>query len=238
MTGDLTTVLGDSFGTFGFPAMAPWVDLWDAWRSFFVFSSIIFWVFLLQGIIQGQIIDSFAEMRQSANFALQDLEANCFISSIPRFKFARHPEEWEARRKGRYAWNYVYFLSHLRNKDPDEYNGNENLVASQFDAHRYDFLPVGIALGLYGERISEEEEDQGKLNRQTEEWRARIEQQIQNLTERTDEQFVKLNDGITTTKDMCQRMVSNLQNVNSANPSQNPFVRRSSSTNVMAIRDP
>jgi hypothetical protein len=64
--------------------MAPWADVWETWRSLFVFSSIIFWVFLLQGIIQGQIIDAFAEMRSMEEAAHADLEQRCFISSIER----------------------------------------------------------------------------------------------------------------------------------------------------------
>ena len=89
MTGDLTTVLGDSGGNlWAFPAVAPWSDLWEAWRTFFVFVSIIFWVFLLQGIIQGQIIDAFAEMRAIDDAAHQDLEQRCFVSSLDRYALA------------------------------------------------------------------------------------------------------------------------------------------------------
>eukprot|EP00961_Rhodomonas_salina_P171635 2314381-Rhodomonas_salina.2 len=51
-----------------------WADSWRQFRSFYVFISLIFWVFLLQGIIQGQIIDAFAELRNQVptpNLAFQ-----------------------------------------------------------------------------------------------------------------------------------------------------------------------
>ncbi len=48
MTGDLTTVLGDDFGNYAFPALVPWADSWQSWRTAFLFVTILFWVFLLQ----------------------------------------------------------------------------------------------------------------------------------------------------------------------------------------------
>lgn len=87
MTGDLTTVIGNDFGNFAFPSVVPWQDLWHTWRYFTVFLSLVFWVFLLLGIMQGQIIDAFAEMRDQAKAAYDDLSNNCFISSIDRHSF-------------------------------------------------------------------------------------------------------------------------------------------------------
>lgn len=150
MTGDLTTVLGDPGGSlWSFPALAPWADMWQAWRSFFVFVSIIFWVFLLQGIIQGQIIDAFAEMRARDDAAHQDLEQRCFISSIERFVFNNYPGEWEKRRGGQYAWNYLFYFLYLINRNKETYNGIENRVAKCLASNKTDFLPVGMFTAQY-----------------------------------------------------------------------------------------
>eukprot|EP00293_Proteomonas_sulcata_P007365 CAMPEP_0184307928 /NCGR_PEP_ID=MMETSP1049-20130417/16529_1 /TAXON_ID=77928 /ORGANISM="Proteomonas sulcata, Strain CCMP704" /LENGTH=371 /DNA_ID=CAMNT_0026620517 /DNA_START=72 /DNA_END=1187 /DNA_ORIENTATION=- len=144
MTGDLTSVLGDDFGNFAYPAFVPWKDSWYAWRSTFVFASIIFWVFLLQGIIQGQIIDAFAEKRNQDNELRQDLEQKCFVSSIDRFVFNNYPGEWEKRQGGRYAWNYLFFFYNLMEKEEDERSGLETEVAQAFENGEISFLPVEI----------------------------------------------------------------------------------------------
>lgn len=55
LNGDASRVVGNQHGHFAFPALEPGYDMWGSFRSFIVFISIIFWVFLLQGIIQGQV---------------------------------------------------------------------------------------------------------------------------------------------------------------------------------------
>lgn len=142
MTGDLTTVLGDDFGNFGYPSMVVWKDSWNSWRSFFLFCSIVFWVFLLQGIIQGQIIDAFAEKRNHDFYLKEDLEKKCFVSSIDRFVFNSYPGEWEKRRGGKYAWNYLLFFTQLAYQDEEEYNGLENMVSQSFGEGGINFLPI------------------------------------------------------------------------------------------------
>lgn len=143
MTGDLTTVLGTDLGVWAFSAIVPWEDLWKTWRTLFVFVSLIFWVFLLQGIIQGQIIDAFAEMRTESNQAKEDLEQKCFISSLERYAFADFPGEWEKRRGGKFAWNYLHYSSYLNSADPDEFDGNERAMYAAYCRMSSEFLPVG-----------------------------------------------------------------------------------------------
>lgn len=142
VTGDLSTVLGNDFGNFAFPALVLWEDTWEGWRTTFVFISLIFWVFLLQSIIQGQIIDAFAEMRARRTAALSDLEEKCFVSSIDRFTFNSYPGEWEKRRGGMYAWNYVHFTSYLFEKSSEEYTGLENAVCEAFKSSDISFFPI------------------------------------------------------------------------------------------------
>ncbi len=64
------------------------------------------------------------------------------VISLGRFVFNNYPGEWEKRRGGRYAWNYLLFFIHLLDKDPEEYNGLENSVADSYKHNRIDFLPI------------------------------------------------------------------------------------------------
>lgn len=143
MTGDLTTVIGDDFGNFANPSVAPWQDLWHTWRSLTVFVSLVFWVFLLLGIMQGQIIDAFAEMRDKDKAAKDDLSSNCFISSLDRHTFSEYPGEWEKRKDGKFAWNYLHYFCYLQQKDPEEYSGLENSVSEAYAEMSTEFLPIG-----------------------------------------------------------------------------------------------
>ena len=154
LTGDISTVVGDNFGHFGWPGMTPSADLWGSYRSLFVFMSIVFWVFLLQGIIQGQIIDAFATMRNKRNADSADLENKCFVSSIERFVFNRYPGEWDKRQAGRYAWKYLLYFLFLLDKDPEEYNGLENYVFLAFDREDVSFLPIMRFIALQREQLA------------------------------------------------------------------------------------
>mmetsp|Transcript_16489 Transcript_16489/g.25600 ORF Transcript_16489/g.25600 Transcript_16489/m.25600 type:complete len:401 (+) Transcript_16489:1-1203(+) len=144
MTGDLTTVLGNDLGVWQFSPMVPWKDGWYSFRTLFVFISLIFWVFLLQGIIQGQIIDAFAAMRSESNAKREDLDRKCFVSSVERTDFNDYPGEWEKRQGGKYAWNYLLYLTYLERKDMEDYNGIESWVWLGIENDSAHWLPVGV----------------------------------------------------------------------------------------------
>lgn len=46
-----------------------------------------------------------------------------------RFVFQDYAGEWEKRKNGKFAWNYLLYFSHLRHKDPEEYNGIDVVFA-------------------------------------------------------------------------------------------------------------
>ncbi len=52
-----------------------------------------------------------------------------------RFVFNNYPGEWEKRRGGKYAWNYLLFFTYLAEKDSEEFNGLENFVTEQVPIH-------------------------------------------------------------------------------------------------------
>mmetsp|Transcript_36720 Transcript_36720/g.57378 ORF Transcript_36720/g.57378 Transcript_36720/m.57378 type:complete len:838 (-) Transcript_36720:1502-4015(-) len=170
LTDDMGTVLGDDFGNYAYPAVVFWADSWKAWQNTFVLAGIVFWVFLLQGIIQGQIIDAFAENRARVEKAKEDLNNKCFVTSIDRFVFASYPGEWDKRKDGQYAWRYLLFLSYLQDKDPEEYTGLENFVMGEVKAGSVSFLPIEMFAAQQRELFNE-----GKTE---------VETAMENLTER------------------------------------------------------
>lgn len=55
---------------------------------------------------------------------------------------------------------YLFFLVHLRNKDPTEYTGPESYVASCIKDADYSFFPINRALNL-----DKEEDDKERLDK-------------------------------------------------------------------------
>mmetsp|Transcript_17701 Transcript_17701/g.40030 ORF Transcript_17701/g.40030 Transcript_17701/m.40030 type:complete len:1724 (-) Transcript_17701:23-5194(-) len=158
--GDIRTVLGN-FSAWAFPALDLWSDIWYSGRTLFIVTFVIFWSFLLQPVVTGQIINAFNEMRQAKDDIRKYLESKCFISGIDRFKFDDYPGEWEKREAGKYAWNYLFFLRWLSLHDPQDYNMIQSMVAKGFEKEKPDFFPNGLFVGIQRDEL-EEQNDESK----------------------------------------------------------------------------
>lgn len=153
LNSDVGEVFSDRDDPFAFPGVALFADYWLSWRTTFVAAAIIFWVFLLQGILQGQIIDAFAQMRNELAEKKNDLESKCIVTSLHRFDFSGYPGEWEQRSGGKLVWNYLMYLHRLMLMEQEEFNGMENFVHSCFEVDDVSFLPVGRFLARQNEEI-------------------------------------------------------------------------------------
>jgi len=61
--GDITTVVGNIGFAWTFPALVIWQDSWYAWRTVYLMVTLVFWSFLLQPVMNAQIIEAFATLR-------------------------------------------------------------------------------------------------------------------------------------------------------------------------------
>ena len=116
---------------------------------------LIWWAFLLQPIIQGQIIDAFSQLRSKENTAISDLGQRCFISGISRFDFNNYPGEWECRASGKYAWNFFLYMRHLESIDAQDRNGMEASVMDAYESGSGAFLPVGVFAAKQWETVTD-----------------------------------------------------------------------------------
>lgn len=77
---------------------------------------------------------------------------------------------------------YLFFLVHLRNKDPTEYTGPESYIAGCLKDADYSFFPINRALGLDKEKDDTERLDKlEELNQSLLEKLAKLEEHIDKL---------------------------------------------------------
>eukprot|EP00960_Hanusia_phi_P076575 768580-Hanusia_phi.AAC.9 len=140
--GDLRTVVGTS-SAWSFPALVVYADLWDVGRSLFILSSIIFWSFLLQPVVTGQIIDAFRKIRKVRRSTESYLKSRCFISGSEEFKFHDFPGEWEKREGGKYVWNYLYLFRKLLHDDDIGFSLSVQAAEALLLQDKIDLFPNG-----------------------------------------------------------------------------------------------
>jgi hypothetical protein len=150
--GDITTVLG-TFTNWTFPALVFWEDSWEGWKTWYIMVFLLWWTFLLQPIIQGQIIDAFSRLRTEETSARADLDQRCFISGVNRYEFNNYPGEWEARAGGRYAWNFFLYIRHLHTIEAQDRNGIEAYVIDAYESGSGTFLPQGAFAAAQWETV-------------------------------------------------------------------------------------
>jgi len=140
--GDMTTVLGQ-FAAWTFPPMVVWEDMWHESRTLYLLVGLVFWNMVLQPVMQGQIIDAFAEIRARHSAAEAHLASKCVITGLERQRFSKCPAEWVQRKDGAYALRYLLFFSSLLERDGSDYDGLENSVLHVLLRCSFSFFPIG-----------------------------------------------------------------------------------------------
>jgi len=140
--GDMTTVLGQ-FAAWTFPPMVVWEDMWHESRTLYLLVGLVFWNMVLQPVMQGQIIDAFAEIRARHSAAQAHLASKCVITGLERQRFSKCPAEWVQRKDGAYALRYLLFFSSLLERDGSDYDGLENSVLHVLLRCSFSFFPIG-----------------------------------------------------------------------------------------------
>eukprot|EP01065_Artemidia_motanka_P042661 TRINITY_DN5763_c0_g1_i1.p1 TRINITY_DN5763_c0_g1~~TRINITY_DN5763_c0_g1_i1.p1 ORF type:complete len:2981 (+),score=515.22 TRINITY_DN5763_c0_g1_i1:142-9084(+) len=109
---------------------------------------------ILLNIMSGVIIDTFTKSREDKERIEADIRGSCFICGIESTQFDRQTEGgFESHVKGDHnMWCYIYFLHHLREKDPVTFTGPESFVYQQIQQHDLSFFPLNKAIALEGKR--------------------------------------------------------------------------------------
>jgi len=114
---------------------------------------------ILLNVIFGIIVDTFSELRAEKGAKKANMENFCFICGLDRFTLDTNGGGFDEHiEKHHNMWNYVYMLVHLREKDPNEYNGWEQYVADKVAASDTSFMPrhTAIAIAEYQEKEASE----------------------------------------------------------------------------------
>lgn len=120
--------------------------------TFFIFDMSVFIIINIIGlnVILGIIVDTFSNLREEKRALLENLASECFICSRKRYEFESAGGGYEEHIKSQHnMYYYLYYIMHLRAKDPNEYSGHESFVVDQlYNQGSSEFFPTSRALAL------------------------------------------------------------------------------------------
>lgn len=97
----------------------------------------------------GIVIDTFAFLRNKRNDIHHDKTNRCFICHINRLKFEKHSDGFERHiLEEHFAWDYVWYLFYLKEKDETEHTGVESTVYALFLRNDVSWFPVQRSISL------------------------------------------------------------------------------------------
>eukprot|EP00899_Mesostigma_viride_P005270 jgi/Mesvir1/14744/Mv05388-RA.1 len=131
----------------------------DQLRTLYSLGYFIIWVFLLQNIITGQIVDAFVSIRDEKARLQQDLNDKCFICSLERIPFEQRPGGFMKHvEKEHNVLSYLYYIIYLESVQQSETTGMGAYVLEQVREGRVDWIPIGRSLQLDTRKRDEEQE--------------------------------------------------------------------------------
>lgn len=151
LQGGLGEFYGDDHGNFG---EEPYVlFFWDNGKAqgmmFLALFFYIVWAYILEGIVTGQIIDAFSEIRSQAEERKKDSQDKCLICSLDRFVLDHDGYGFKRHQNVEHnPWNYFFFIRYISRKDPTLYSGMETYVAEMLREDDHGFMPVEACCAL------------------------------------------------------------------------------------------
>eukprot|EP00828_Plagiopyla_frontata_P009464 TRINITY_DN14881_c0_g1_i1.p3 TRINITY_DN14881_c0_g1~~TRINITY_DN14881_c0_g1_i1.p3 ORF type:complete len:201 (+),score=38.73 TRINITY_DN14881_c0_g1_i1:803-1405(+) len=130
----------------------------------FLFNFVI--VILVTEIISGIIIDTFAVLREEEEKKKNDFENYCFICGIDRDTLDKKSDnkkgfQYHISREHN-MWNYLFYISYLKDKTKTEYTGFESYVADKLKNDDISWFPINRSLSLSQKDEQAENEKQKK----------------------------------------------------------------------------
>ena len=104
----------------------------------------------LLNLIFGIIVDTFSSIREHENEELRTRENKCIICGLTRQEFERkEPGAWRNHYKHEHnIWAYYCFLVHLETKEPTDFNGLEDYVATCVRQNSIAWIPRNASIFL------------------------------------------------------------------------------------------
>lgn len=107
------------------------------------------------------------------NFLLDyDKKFKCFICNIEKTEFTKQGHNFNQHREVDHnLWNYIYFLTHIKEKNSSDFNGTESYIQEKWEEEDLSWFPIGKAGVL---REDEEKEENKGLEAKFKRFMSRI----------------------------------------------------------------
>jgi len=150
--GDLDTIHGDDHGNIrgGYSPPAAFFEdgKWQA-QVIGVLLFYFMWTFILEGIIQGQIIDAFAEMRGEDDAKEQDEKVNCMVCSLSRFAIESQGGQFtEHTSRTHSPQHYLFYIMYVQSRSPTDDTGVMSELREKLQKFDHTFLPIETCVML------------------------------------------------------------------------------------------
>lgn len=128
-----------------------------------LFYALVTVVFL--NILFGIIIDTFGQMRDEKREKETDMHGFCFICGLDADTLEKGSASGFANhvKQEHNMWMYLYYMHHLRRKEPSEYTGQESYVSTCIKRGGLNFFPEDNCVSLMEKREQEAAEQANAL---------------------------------------------------------------------------
>ena len=106
------------------------------------FSFFIIITLIMLNIINGIIIDAFADLRDKQALFEHDVDNVCFICGLDRWQFEKNGKDFNKHvEKKHFIWSYVNFLIYLIVLGRENANGIETLIMNKIANNQLNWIP-------------------------------------------------------------------------------------------------
>ncbi|CAD8133692.1 unnamed protein product [Paramecium octaurelia] len=126
---------------------------WDPLKFFFDMLFTVFFGLLFTNIVQGIMIDTFAELRDQRQKIEDDIKNRCFICAAQRGELENKNQSFEQHIQEKHLiWNYVFYVKCLWLKEWTEYTGLEYWIYEKIKQDDTSWFPESV---IDGKNITE-----------------------------------------------------------------------------------
>lgn len=141
---------GGGIGELSTTTIEPWNRSNFMIKFFFDITFFLIITTIILNVVFGIIIDSFAELRETAAFKLNDKKDICFMCGLDKYTLDKDTSEGFNYHLefDHCVWNYVYFIIHLKQKDSSDFNGTESQIYEQLEKEEMGWFPTNKSIRM------------------------------------------------------------------------------------------